>query len=232
MSGAGRQAEPVAAFLIRPRTDADLTGVADLLLATHHSDAYPVVVPDDLVAWGAADDVLAAWVAVDPGRLDPADVDHASGGDAWENEAEDEASRDKAASAEGNRAGRGAVVGHVVLTEVDGGPATAQWVEATGRLAPELAVVRRLVVHRRAHRTGTGRALLATAVDAAHALGRRPVLDMADNLDAARGLYVTAGFDLIGAYDLVLAGHPLHVLTWIGPEPPPRSRTRPAPQPG
>jgi GNAT superfamily N-acetyltransferase len=75
-----------------------------------------------------------------------------------------------------------------------------------------------LVIHRRAHRTGTGRALLDTAVAAAHALGRRPVIDMADNLLAARRLYEDTGWAEVGAYDLDLSGHHLHVITWVGPE--------------
>jgi len=187
-------------FPLRPRTDADLPGVGDLLTATHHSDAYPVILLDDMAAWGAASDVVAAWVATDPAADDQ-------------------------------------VVGHVVLTDAEpGDAATVQWLEATGQPIDDLVVIRRLVVHERAHRTGTGEALLRTAVDAAHALGRRPVLDMADNLAAAGRLYERAGFEHVGAYDLDLtehlpAGtdgfdrdgaitHRLHVLTWIGPEVP------------
>ena len=102
-------------------------------------------------------------------------------------------------------------------------------------LAERLGVVRRLVVHEQAHGHGLGEALLATAVDTAHARGLRPVLDMADNLAAAGRLYERAGFERIGAYDLDLTEflrpgddgferdgqitHHLHVLTWIGPEP-------------
>lgn len=167
-------------FAIRPRTDADRPAVARLLLATHESDAYPAVLPADLEAWGAADDVVAAWVAVDPA---------------------------------------GAVVGHAVLTEPDHGAATPQWEAATGLSGAELGVVRRLVVHRRAQGTGTGRALLAAAVDAAHDLGRRPVLDMSDNLTAAGALYASAGFTEVGEYPLQLPGHLLRVLTWVGPPP-------------
>lgn len=195
-------------FPIRPRTHADLPAVGDLLTATHHSDAYPVILLDDMAAWGAASDVIAAWVATDPG--------------------------------DGDAAG-GQVVGHVVLTEAEeGDAATEQWIEATGQPIGELVAVRRLVVHERAHRTGTGEALLATAVDAAHRLGRRPVLDMADNLAAAGRLYERAGFEHIGAYDLDLTEylrpgddgyerdgaitHHLHVLTWIGPEPQARQK--------
>lgn len=188
-------------FPIRRRRDADLPGVGDLLTATHRSHAYPVILLDDMAGWGAATDVVAAWVAVDP-------------------DADDE------------------VVGHVVLTEAEpGDAATVQWLEATGQPIEDLIAVRRVVVHERAQRTGLGAALLATAVDAAHALGRRPVLDMADNLATASRLYERAGFELVGAYDLDLtehlpagaAGderegavtHHLHVLTWIGPPPPP-----------
>ncbi|MBX3284111.1 MAG: GNAT family N-acetyltransferase [Actinobacteria bacterium] len=111
------------------------------------------------------------------------------------------------------------VVGHAVLTEADGGAATPQWEAATGLDRSELGVVRRLVVHRSAQGTGTGAALLATAVDAAHRLGRRPVLDMSDNLTSAGALYRRAGFVEVGAYDLQLPGHLLHVLTWVGPPP-------------
>jgi GNAT superfamily N-acetyltransferase len=170
----------VPPFAIRPRTDADRPAVAHLLRATHTSDAYPAVLPDDLEAWGAAEDVVAAWVAVDDA---------------------------------------GAVVGHAVLTEPDQGAATPQWEAATGLRGSELGVVRRLVVHRRAQGTGTGRALLATAVDAAHELGRRPVLDMSDNLTTAGALYASAGFTEVGEYDLDLSGHHLRVLTWVGPPP-------------
>jgi GNAT superfamily N-acetyltransferase len=170
----------VSPFAIRPRTEADLPAVADLLRGTHETDAYPVVLPADLVAWGAASEVVAAWVAVDDAT----------------------------------------VVGHVVLTEPDAGAATAQWEAATGRTGSEIGVVRRLVVHRRAQGTGTGRALLATAVTAAHELGRRPVLDMSDNLEAAGALYASAGFTEVGEYDLHLSGHHLRVLTWVGPPPP------------
>lgn len=186
-------------FPVRPRTDADLDGVAELLRATHHSHAYPVILLRDLRAWGASEDVIAGWVATDP-------------------DAGDE------------------VVGHVLLTEGHDDEATRQWVAATGRPADELAVVRRLVVHARVQGTGTGRALLATAMDAAHALGRRTVLDMADNLVEAQALYERSGFELIGAYDIDLtehlpAGqddveihgtrtHHLHVLTFVGPDVP------------
>jgi GNAT superfamily N-acetyltransferase len=191
-------------FPIRPRTAADLPGVADLLVATHHRDAYPVFLLDDMVAWAAATDVVAGWVATDPD--------------------------------DGDR-----VVGHVVLTEPEpDGDATRQWLEATGHTLGELVAVRRLVVHERCHGGGTGAALLATAVQAAHAMGRRPVLDMADNLAAAGRLYERAGFEHVGAYDLELTEHlptgegdgeddrsgggsvthHLHVLTWIGPSVP------------
>lgn len=187
-------------FPIRRRTPDDLAGVAELLVATHHSDAYPVFLLDDMVAWAAATDVVAGWVATDP--------------------------------SDGDR-----VVGHVLLTEPEpGDAATLQWMASTGQPLGELVAVRRMVVHERAHRTGTGEALLATAVDAAHALGRRPVLDMADNLAAAGRLYQRAGFECIGSYELDLAQHlpasadgenagttvthHLHVLTWIGPPAP------------
>lgn len=174
----------MAPFPLRDRTDGDRAAVAGLLLATHHSDAYPVSLPDDLEAWGMATDVVRAWVAVDPTEGDE-------------------------------------VVGHVVLADADDGTATEQWVAATGRPPADLVAVRRLVVHARAQGTGTGRALLATAVEAAHALGRRPVLDMADNLRGAAGaLYESAGFELVDAYDLPLPGHLLHVLTYVGPPPP------------
>jgi GNAT superfamily N-acetyltransferase len=187
------------AVVIRPRTEADLPGVAALLVATHHSDAYPVILLSDMEAWGAGTGVLEAWVAVDP-------------------------------------SGDGQVVGHVALADAEADDdATRQWLDATGLPIERLGVVRRLVVHEQAHGHGLGEALLATAVDTAHARGLRPVLDMADNLAAAGRLYERAGFERIGAYDLDLTEflrpgddgferdgqitHHLHVLTWIGPEP-------------
>lgn len=173
---------------IRCRVPADLPAVARLLRASHESDGYPIVLPDDLERWGAADDVFAAWVAVTDG---------------------DE------------------VVGHVVLTEIDAlpgvgpghpGSASEQWLSATGRPASQLAAVRRLVVGSRAKGRGLGRRLLDTAVDAAYALHRRPVLDMSSNLSAAARLYASAGFTHVGNYDLHLRGHHLDVLTFIGPD--------------
>ena len=187
------------ALPIRPRTADDLPGVAALLVATHHSDAYPVILLTDMEAWAAGAGVIESWVATEPG---------------------------------GDR-----VLGHVALADAEpGDAATLQWLAATGRPVDELGVVRRLVVHEDAHRTGTGAALLAGAVRAAHERGLRPVLDMADHLVAAGRLYERAGFERIGAYDLDLTEHlrpgdtgyerdgvlthHLHVLTWIGPEPP------------
>lgn len=189
--------------VIRPRTDEDLPGVADLLVATHHSDAYPVILLADMEAWAAGSGVIESWVAVES--------DGGSGGGTGER-----------------------VVGHVALAEAEpGDAATLQWLDATEVPVHRLGVVRRLVVHRDAHGAGLGAALLAQAVDAAHARGLWPVLDMADNLDAASRLYERAGFERIGAYDLDLTEflrpgddgyerdgvltHRLHVLTWIGP---------------
>lgn len=194
---------------IRPRSTADIAGVARLLEGTHRSDGYPVMLLADMEAWAAGDQVIEAWVAVDPA-------------------ADDE------------------VVGHVALTAAGDDEAARQWVTATRLRPDQLAVVRRLVVARRVHGAGTGAALLQLAVSAAHGLGRRPVLDMADNLTAAGRLYERAGFTRIGAYDLELTEHlgaevtdvtgapdgadgvdtegggvrihRLHVLTWVGPE--------------
>jgi len=194
-NGGRRHAGGVAPFPIRSRTDADLPAVADLLLATHHHDGYPVVAPPDFVAWGGAQDVIDSWVAVvpsEPGAMTP------PGGCA------------------------GDVVGHVVLTSVPhADAATPQWTDATGLSADQLAAVRRLVVAHHVRGTGTGLALLDAAVHAAHSLGRRPVLDMADSLNAAAGLYAGAGFERVGAYGLDLEGAHFRILTFVGPEPPP-----------
>lgn len=111
----------------------------------------------------------------------------------------------------------GAVVGHVTLTDPDDGPATAQWLAATGGTAADLGVIRRLVVAAEAQRTGLGSRLLRTAVDDAHRRGRRPVLDMSDNLRAAPRLYARHGFTPVDAYDLDVAGHHLRVITYVGP---------------
>ena len=186
-------------IILRARTDDDLEGVADLLVETHHSHAYPVVLMDDLAGWAAGHGVLDAWVAVDRDQPDR-------------------------------------VIGHVALTTAaaDELP-TPQWVAATGLHPRDLGVVRRLLVHSAAQRSGLGRALLATAVDAAHGRGLQPVLDMAVNLREAAQLYQSAGFEEVGRYDLdltpyfpagqtsfVIDGHRttvLPVVTWVGPSP-------------
>lgn len=189
---------PEPTIVIRERTDADLPGVADLLVETHHSHAYPVILLDDMAAWGAGTGVLAAWVAVDPAEPDR-------------------------------------VLGHVALTAADPEELpTPQWVAATGLAPADLGVVRRLLVSAAAHRRGIGRMLLATAVDAARQRDLRPVLDMAVNLREAAQLYESAGFVVVGRYDLDLtpyftAGQTsfeidgrqttvLPVVTWIGPD--------------
>ncbi|MFE7383479.1 GNAT family N-acetyltransferase [Streptomyces zhihengii] len=54
---------------IRPFTDEDLAGAAAALVEVHHTDGYPVEGVDDPEAWIKSEDVLAAWVAEDGGRI-------------------------------------------------------------------------------------------------------------------------------------------------------------------
>jgi GNAT superfamily N-acetyltransferase len=55
--------------MIAPRHAAHLGRVADALRLVHESDRYPMVWPDDPIAWLTPDGTLGAWVAFVDGEL-------------------------------------------------------------------------------------------------------------------------------------------------------------------
>jgi GNAT superfamily N-acetyltransferase len=55
--------------MIAPRHAAHLDRVADALRLVHESDRYPMVWPDDPIAWLTPDGTLGAWVAFVDGEL-------------------------------------------------------------------------------------------------------------------------------------------------------------------
>jgi GNAT superfamily N-acetyltransferase len=54
--------------LIRPRTDADLPALGQVLVEVHKRDGYPVEGVDDPIGWLVSDRLLGAWVAESDGR--------------------------------------------------------------------------------------------------------------------------------------------------------------------
>lgn len=60
---------PVPALMIAPRHDAHLDRVADALRLVHESDGYPMVWPEDPIAWLTPDGTLGAWVALADGEI-------------------------------------------------------------------------------------------------------------------------------------------------------------------
>ncbi|MFD5564425.1 GNAT family N-acetyltransferase [Kitasatospora griseola] len=108
-----------------------------------------------------------------------------------------------------------AVLGHVALTRT--GPDLAA---AVGRPSSQLAAVARLFVDVSARRTGLAGALLARAVQAAVADGRRPVLEVESDAAGAIALYERAGWRRVGTAPgdwLTAAGQPAVVHTYLGP---------------
>ncbi|MGY0017369.1 N-acetyltransferase family protein [Streptomyces sp. cg35] len=56
-------------LVVRPFEDGDIAGASAALVEVHATDGYPVEGVEDPKAWLTSDDVLAAWVAVDEGRV-------------------------------------------------------------------------------------------------------------------------------------------------------------------
>lgn len=90
------------------------------------------------------------------------------------------------------------VLGNVVLTGTSSPEVMALASAAVGEPEASLAVVARLMVDPAVRRRGTARALLRTARDAALAMERRPVLDVAAHFVAARALYEAEGWTCAG----------------------------------
>ncbi|MZD07752.1 GNAT family N-acetyltransferase [Streptomyces sp. SID5785] len=56
-------------LVIRPFEDGDIAGASAALIEVHATDGYPVEGVEDPKAWLTSDDVLAAWVAAEEGRV-------------------------------------------------------------------------------------------------------------------------------------------------------------------
>ena len=112
-----------------------------------------------------------------------------------------------------------AVRGHVALHEV----ATEQTLDiayaATGRGSDDLALVARLLASPGHRRRGLGAMLLHHATDAAHRLGRQPVLDVDTTLAAAVALYDALGWQRVGDFRLDDGATVLDLWVYLGPEP-------------
>lgn len=90
-------------------------------------------------------------------------------------------------------------VGHVALHEASAPSVMQVAAAATGLPMAKLASVARLFVDPTAQRRGLGRALLDHASADARHLGRRPVLDVWEELPSARALYESARWTAVGA---------------------------------
>jgi len=112
---------------------------------------------------------------------------------------------------------RAGIVGHVVLRARTVDPVMTVAGAATCLVTDRLAVVARLVVAPDARGLGIGRALLDAAVAEAHALGRRPVLDVVKGSDAAISLYERAGWQLCGETRVTYATGTFDELVYVGP---------------
>ncbi len=115
----------------------------------------------------------------------------------------------------------GGSCGHIGLHEVRAEDCRPSWAAATGRRPEQLAEVSRLFVAPPARGLGIGRRLLHRAVQAAHARGAWPVLDVvADGRSAAEDLYRACGWQCLGpAAWFPGDGRELAVNCWIGPAP-------------
>jgi GNAT superfamily N-acetyltransferase len=115
----------------------------------------------------------------------------------------------------------GGLCGHVGLHQVQERDCRLAWLAVTGLRPDRLAEVSRLFVAPQAMGLGVGRHLLQQAVQAAHALGAWPVLDVvADGRTAAERLYRACGWRFAGRESWSPGdGRELPVNCWTGPPP-------------
>ena len=113
----------------------------------------------------------------------------------------------------------GVVVGHVALHTPADDPTFNQVRLATGRDAAAIAVVARLFSSPDVRGRGIGWALLTRAEQAAHAVGRLPVLDVGKALTAAVALYEQGGWRRVGEFTFYLRGQSLDMWIYAGPAP-------------
>jgi GNAT superfamily N-acetyltransferase len=117
---------------------------------------------------------------------------------------------------------RGVVVGHVAL-HATGAPVTMDLASRHANAEPhELVLVARVLVGPAARRTGMAHALLEAAVTDAHRWGRRPILEVATELQAAVSLYEACGWDRAGEVTIDIDDEPsLQCYVYVGPPPGP-----------
>ncbi|MGH9169339.1 MAG: GNAT family N-acetyltransferase [Acidimicrobiales bacterium] len=115
----------------------------------------------------------------------------------------------------------GSLAGHVALNVAEGDPAISVSTAWTG-LGPEhLAVVSRLFVVPACRRAGVARALVDTAVRAAHEAGQRPVLDVLQADTEAISTYETLGWERAGSivFKSARTGESMPGFVYAGPVP-------------
>ena len=98
----------------------------------------------------------------------------------------------------------GDLLGHVALHPRSWAGVMDLGRRATGLDDDGLAVVARLLVSPTARRRGLGRALLRVAASNALRMGRRPILDVVADDEAAIRLYEAEGWQLLGMVQLAL----------------------------
>lgn len=119
--------------------------------------------------------------------------------------------------------GSGRVVGHVALHDAKSDPVLPVAAHATGLDAPELAVIARLLVDPPEQGSGIGARLLTVATAAAHASGRRPVLDVNQASTGAVAFYEAVdGWDRIGSFEISLPELTIPLWAYAGPPAPQR----------
>lgn len=111
----------------------------------------------------------------------------------------------------------GKVVGHIAIHTTSSEPVMLLATEFTSIPVQGLSVVARLFVGPENRRQGVADALLAVAVDASHALGRRPVLDVASHFEPAVALYEKHGWIRAGEVVVPFRGRDLHEFVYVGP---------------
>ena len=106
-----------------------------------------------------------------------------------------------------------------LLHKASGDPTYEIAHRVTGLGANSLAVVARLFTDGAFRRRGVGRALIEHATVAAHADGRRPVLDVGQCLPAAIALYEAAGWTRLDGFRLEVRQGSLNLWVYLGPPP-------------
>jgi GNAT superfamily N-acetyltransferase len=92
-----------------------------------------------------------------------------------------------------------AIIGHVLLHEVDPERTWPEWLAATGRSPDRLTVMSRFFVTLSARGAGAGLALMDGARAYARQHGRQLVLEVADHSHAALAFYERHGWSEVGS---------------------------------